>query len=241
MTPPLLRRLLDFLYPSYCQLCDTALTHGRCLCDHCQSHLPRVEAPYCNRCGECYDGVLKNDFICPNCSTMSLSFEFARAALHSEAGARQLVHDFKYLRQIHLAPTLGHLLVPALEDPRFEPYRHGSLLVPVPLFWKRLRQRQFNQAEQLAIQLSLRSGIPWTNALKRTRNTQTQTRYSRAKRLKNLTNAFTCHPSRQSLIQNRSVILIDDVFTTGSTANACAKALLEAGADKVAVLTVLRG
>jgi len=111
----------------------------------------------------------------------------------------------------------------------------------VPLFWKRQRKRQFNQSEQIAKHLSARTGIPAHNVLCRTRNTQTQTRFSRAKRLKNLKNAFAIKRNTTTLIQDKPVILIDDVFTTGSTANECTKVLLDHGASKVAILTVLRG
>ena len=234
-------RLLDFIYPARCQICECGLTHGRHLCPACTGKLPRIEAPYCERCGEAYDGQINAPFICPNCHQLKFSFEFALAALHSEGEGRHLIHDFKYLRQIHLGAELARLAELALADPRFAPYQTSGLLVPVPLFWKRKRKRQFNQSEQIAKHLSERTNIPTHNILNRIRNTKTQTRFSRAKRLKNLKNAFAINRSTSPLIQDKPIILIDDVFTTGSTANECSRILIENGASKVAILTVLRG
>ncbi len=234
-------RILDFIYPARCQICEIALSHGRHLCPACESQLPIVEPPFCSKCGECFDGKINDSFLCPNCHNLTFSFEFARAALKSEGNARELIHDFKYLRQIHLAPELGRLATLALEDPRFDNYRKNGILVPVPLFWKRQRMRRFNQSEQIARHISKQTGIPTLNALKRTRNTETQTRFSRSKRLKNLKGAFDLKAKHKATIQSHPIILVDDVFTTGSTANECSRTLIKNGASSVAVLTVLRG
>lgn len=238
---PFVSRLLDLIYPAYCELCEVPLSHGNSLCQRCYLDLPLIEPPFCDSCGECYDGQISSQLICPNCSQMTLHFEFARAALHSKDGARQLIHDFKYLHKIHLADELGRLAELALQDARFTPYRQDGILVPVPLFWKRQRQRQFNQSEQIAKHLGIRSGIPMHNILRRFRNTETQTHFSRSKRLQNLKGVFTLPAKHLAHLNNRPVILIDDVFTTGATANECARVLLDSGASRVAILTVLRG
>ena len=234
-------QVLDLLYPAACHLCEVKLSEGRHLCAACSDNLNYIEPPFCSHCGECYDGDIDTQFICPNCHQLQFDFDFALAALHSEGGGRELVHDFKYMRQIHLARDLAELTEKALEDSRFQPYLDDGLLVPVPLYWMRQRKRRFNQAEEIAKKLSASTKIPFCNALKRTRNTQTQTRFSRAKRLENLASAFALKKRYTALIKGKHIILLDDVFTTGSTANECAKALVQAGAKKVAVLTVLRG
>ncbi|MCP5535321.1 MAG: ComF family protein [Akkermansiaceae bacterium] len=234
-------RLLDLIYPATCHLCHCPLTHGRHLCEPCGESLHYIEAPFCSRCGECFDGKIDDVFICPNCHGLELDFEFARAALHSEGDGRTLVHDFKYRRQIYLADELGRLIKTALDDPRFQPYLDRGILVPVPLHWLRLRKRKFNQSEEIAASLAKITSLTLVNALKRIRNTETQTRFSRAKRLENLAEAFEVRKKYQSHIHGREIILVDDVFTTGSTANECAKLLMKHGASRVAVLTLLRG
>ena len=237
----LANKILDLIYPAACHLCECSLSNGRHLCTPCANKLHYIEPPFCTNCGECYDGNIETDFICPNCHQLEFDFDFARAAIHSEAGGRDLVHDFKYMRQIHLASELARLMETALEDSRFSPYQKDGFFVPVPLFWIRQRKRRFNQAEEIGKTLSARTDIPLHNALRRTRNTKTQTRFSRAKRLENLKSAFTLKSSYKKQIQGQRIILLDDVFTTGSTANECAKVLKSAGAKNIAVLTVLRG
>jgi len=234
-------RLLDFIYPTTCHYCQRALTHGRQLCTPCRDSLHFVEPPFCSRCGECYDGSIKSKFICPNCHDLKLNFDFARAALHSDGEGRALVHDLKYRHQIHLSVEIARLLEYALEDTRFAPYKKSGILIPVPLHWLRLRKRRFNQSEEIARSLEKLTTFTTLNALKRIRNTQTQTRFTRKQRLENLKGAFRLKPRFQSIIRDHPVILVDDVFTTGSTANECAKVLTENGATRVAVLTLLRG
>ncbi|MBT8038284.1 MAG: ComF family protein [Verrucomicrobiae bacterium] len=238
---PLTNRFLDFIYPATCHLCQRSLTQGRHLCDPCTDTLHLITPPFCSQCGESYDGKIHADFICPNCHDLDFSFDFAKAALHSDGEGRALVHDFKYRRQIHLARELGRLAAIALDDPRFHPYLNDGILIPVPLYRLRLRKRKFNQSEEIAKCLAKNRQLTAVNALKRNRNTQTQTRFSRAKRLANLSGAFDITPRFKARIQDKRVILLDDVFTTGSTANECAQVLVKNGASHVAVLTVLRG
>ncbi len=221
-----------------------SLSHGSYLCDSCADSLRPIEAPFCDRCGETFDGAITDTFTCPNCHDICFAFDFALAALHSEGEARALIHDFKYRSQIHLATDIGKLTQLALANPRFAPYLEAGILIPVPLFWWRKRKRRFNQAEEIARSLAKHTphhNLTVINALKRTRNTQTQTRFSRKKRLHNLAGAFQIKPRYKNTILNKPVILIDDVFTTGSTANECAKVLISNGAQRVAVLTTLRG
>lgn len=239
--PGFVSRILDYIYPAQCHLCQESLTHGRHLCSSCCESLHYTEPPFCLLCGECYDGDIRSDFTCPNCHDLKLDFEFARAPLHASGQGRTLLHDFKYRRHIHLAGELGDLLNQGLSDPRFAPYLDDGILVPVPLHWTRQRSRRFNQAEELTLQLQKRTGMPYKDMLKRTRKTATQTRFSRSKRLENLTGAFALKARYRRRLQGKRIILVDDIFTTGSTANACAKVLLKNGAAQVAVLTLLRG
>ncbi|PID81730.1 amidophosphoribosyltransferase [bacterium DOLZORAL124_64_63] len=243
MTPvkKMAARFLDFIYPAACHLCHRPLKYGRHLCTACSESLHYIEPPFCSRCGEAFDGAIGGEFVCPNCHELKLHFDFARAALHSDDNGRKMVHDLKYGRQIHLADSLASLAATALDDPRFSTYLETGMLVPVPLHWMRQRKRRFNQSEEIARCLAKLTRLPAVNALRRDRNTETQTRFSRKKRLKNLTNAFSAKPRHHPQINGSHIILVDDVFTTGSTANECAKTLKSAGAKAVSVLTVLRG
>ncbi|MEM7385050.1 MAG: hypothetical protein AAF514_08910 [Verrucomicrobiota bacterium] len=135
---------------------------------------------------------------------------------------------------------LAHLLSRALEEPRIVGQRDW-VLVPVPLHHRRKREREFNQAEELARFLAKSSGLPWVQALKRHRYTLTQTSLRRNERRENLNGAFSIRSRGVGRIQDRSVLLVDDVFTTGSTASECAGVLRDEGVKKVVVITVGRG
>ncbi|MGB2559971.1 MAG: ComF family protein [Akkermansiaceae bacterium] len=234
-------RILDYIYPAQCHLCKRSLNCGTYLCNTCSKSLDYTEHPFCQLCGEAYEGDIRSDFSCHNCHNLSFDFEFARAPLHASGDGRTLLHDYKYRRLIHLTGDLGDLLHKGLSDPRFTPYLNSGILVPVPLHWTRQRKRRFNQAEELSLHLSKRTGMNCRDMLERKRKTTTQTRFNRSRRLENLSGAFALKPRFQEEIQGRHIILVDDIFTTGSTANACARVLLKSGATQVAVLTLLRG
>lgn len=237
-------RLLDLLYPPSCAICTVGLTHGRSLCDACGGDLPRLAAPFCQSCGEMFEGKIDGPFSCPNCSDQAFAFEFARPAMRRDERTLDLIHRLKYGREIHLAAELGRLACESFADPRFAPALDGAWpLVPVPLHHKRLQHRHFNQAEEIALALARHTGLPVLKALRRSRQTETQTRLSRKQRMENLRGAFeiTRHGRRWIETSPAGAVLLDDVLTTGSTVNECAKTLCRAGFRKVFVVTVMRG
>jgi competence protein ComFC len=238
------RRLLDLLYPAACAVCRQTTSDGRLLCPGCDAQLPRLRRPFCDCCGEHFDGAIDGRFDCPNCGKLEFSFQFARPAMLRDLRLRELIHRLKYGREIHLAVELGRLAREALADPRFEtPLLDQWPLVPVPLHRSRLRFRHFNQAAEIALQVAALSGLPMVAALDRVRPTTTQTSLTRAERLANLRGAFALSRAGRALAADppAGVILVDDVLTTGSTVDACAKALVRAGIRRVAVITVMRG
>jgi len=237
-------RLLDFLYPPECALCGTELTGENSLCGDCSNSLPRLREPFCTTCGECFDGRIDDDFDCPNCTGARFAFDFARPALRRDPCALELVHRLKYAREIHLAHSLGGILGEALDDPRFsQALRERWPLVPVPLHRSRMRQRHFNQAQELARAVSRLTNLPLHPCLRRIRSTGTQTVLGRKARQQNLKGAFQMgHPPfRPMAVPKPGAILVDDVFTTGSTLNECAATLRKAGCPSVVCISLLRG
>lgn len=233
-------RLLDLVYPGVCQLCDEPTPGGAGLCRDCRAGLPGLGDTFCAGCGERFDGAIDEVFQCPNCRGQDFAFAFARPALRRSEGAMTLVHGLKYERRLHLARELGRLACRAFdEDRRLDEARAGGWpLVPVPLFWKRRRWRQFNQAAEIARETGRRLGLPVVPALRRIRSGESQTRLTRAQRLQNLRGAF--RPTRR-LVPGPGAVLIDDVFTTGATSHECARTLRRAGIQKVVVVTAMRG
>jgi ComF family protein len=240
----LLGRMLDFVYTPQCALCGEVLSDGRSLCASCDEELPRLTAPFCMKCGEPFQGLIEDEFKCTNCSELAFSFEFARPAMMRDARTRDLVHQLKYGRAIHLAEELGRLAVESLADERFRPALAARWpLVPVPLHRARFQHRNFNQAAEIARVMAQHTGLPVLAALKRVRATNTQALLGRKQRLNNLRGAFAItRAGRRHLAKTkRGVILIDDVLTTGSTVQACAAVLRRAGFKTVLVVTVMRG
>lgn len=239
----MIRRLLDLFYPPLCELCREVLSDGRSLCDTCAGDLKRIETPYCQKCGEAFEGQIEGDFSCPNCANVQLDFDFARSPLHAAGPARELVHALKYRSRFYLSDELGPFFMELLEnDERLQNLPKDSLIIPVPLHWWRQQVRQGNQAHELAKAFSTLSGHILFPALQRVRRTETQTRLTRKQRLSNLHNAFRIREKMREKLAGKTVILIDDVFTTGSTAHECARLLKKKGpVERVIVLTLLRG
>jgi ComF family protein len=237
--------VIDLLYPPDCALCGARLRGHHSLCEPCAGDLPRIVEPFCQTCGMAYQGIVNHAFECPNCSGISFAFEFARPAMLKDTRTLDLIHQLKYQRSLHLGHELGKLAAEAFHsDPRLAvALAENWPLVPVPLHRSRLIHRHFNQAEEIALGISHQTGLPVISALRRTRDTGTQTRLSRKQRMKNLQGSFEISKAGEMLIgQNpHGVVLIDDVLTTGSTVNECAKTLRREGIRKVVVVTVMRG
>ena len=187
--------------------------------------LERLEPPFCPQCGEPAAAI---EGLCGFCRKGDYRFDFARSALLFSGTLREIIHHLKYADRVSLANPLGDILKECLDS---EPFT-GNRIIPVPLHRRRERQRGFNQAELIAARL----GRPLaTRLLRRRKNTPTQTGLSRGERKRNLAGAFEVRGPVDG-----TVILVDDVFTTGSTMNEIARTLKRAGAQRVEVLTVAR-
>jgi ComF family protein len=167
-----------------------------------------------------------------------VAFEWARSAVTAQDTVLEAIHLYKYKRALCLEPFLASLLVRAAA-PRLV-WTDWDAMVPVPLFPARQRDREFNQAERLARHLSRATGIPVQSGwVKRIEPTKSQTRLSREERKENMRGAFACRPGAD--LSGARLLMVDDVFTTGSTTNACATELRRSGATRVCVWTLARG
>jgi competence protein ComFC len=228
------------LYPPHCAGCGAALTGPAAgyLCRACRRARTRLTGPRCGVCSQPYGGALTGPFRCMNCGDRELAFEFAASAYRTRGVVRDLIHQFKYNRQMHLRHVLARMLAEGFRDARLSDLRPDAV-VPVPLHPARRREREFNQAEVLALLAGPRLALPVEDCLRRTRYTLTQTHHHREERFSNLEGAFALRPG--AAVEGKLLALVDDVLTTGSTADACARALREAGAAAVVVITVARG
>ena len=230
--------LLSLLYPPHCALCGSDTMAGRHLCEPCLAKAARIDAPFCRQCSQPFDGAIESEFTCSNCEGRRFHFDCAVSRYRSTGLVRELVHRFKYDRCLYLRNPLAEWLAETLDDARITAHSF-DYLVPVPLHAARMREREFNQADVLARLVADRHGERVLHALRRVRYTTTQTRLDRSERMRNLRNAFRVRHSRT--VSGSHLILVDDVFTTGSTVDECARVLKKAGAASVRVITVARG
>ena len=228
------------LYPPACVCCGTALGSGEYLCGPCHGAAPPIKAPFCRTCSQPFAGDFpEGEFTCSDCLRRKFAFDCAVSAWRHAGVVRELVLRFKYGGEHFLRRPLSAWLADAWEtDPRLRDGPPVAALVPVPLHPRRRRERGFNQAESLCRLLGKRTGLPTWNALRRVRFTEPQARLGRDERLENLRGAFAT--ARRRPVSGAHLLLVDDVFTTGTTVDECARTLRQAGAASVRVLTVAR-
>jgi len=229
--------LLDLLFPPLCHSCGVFLpAAGEVkLCETCLVGVCPIESPLCSCCGHPFATEGGMDHLCGRCSLAPPPFHAARAAFRFDKTTRDLIHGFKYGCTVQLRRPLGLLAAARLGE--FAAGFAADLLMPVPLHIRRLRQRGFNQSLLLAELFSKRWEIPLCrNNLQRTRWTEPQINLSAAEREANVKGAFSL--AKASAVAGKRVLLVDDVYTTGSTVRECSRVLRQEAGAVTAVLTV---
>lgn len=230
------RAALDVALPTLCAACREPVA-GDGLCAACWGQLSFIEPPFCPRLGIpfVYDpgpGVLSMQ-----AAAAPPAFHRARAAVRYDDVAKTLVHALKYQDRTDLAPIMGRWMARA----GGELLADAELLVPVPLHWRRAWSRRYNQSGALAKIIARHHHTRVAgDVLRRVRPTRHQIGLSKAERAANVQGAFAVDPAKAAEIAGRRVVLIDDVLTSGATADACARALLRAKARQVDVLVFAR-
>ncbi|MEM1442250.1 MAG: ComF family protein [Verrucomicrobiota bacterium] len=255
--PPRLRQsLVGWIYPPCCASCEIPLAAERqievpFLCRDCEDGLVEIPDGYCPACGQSYEVPVGLTVPCGNCGGRELFFDYAISAYRSSGSTREMMHAYKYGKQLHLSRLFGYLLHEVWKDSRLEEVE-SWWVVPVPLHPRRQRQRGFNQALEIAKEFVASApetrNLKLHSCLKRTRHTVRQAQLDRKERLSNLKNAFSVMqiPSLEGSPEP-GILLIDDVMTTGTTVSECARVLRKSLEKKgseaplIVGLTVLRG
>ena len=222
------RTALNLLFPLWCLGCGQ---EGDLICPSCRGRLPRIIPPICPRCGISQSSSV----LCPTCSSQRHEIDGIRSPFRFEAVIRQAIHELKYKNLRAIAEPLAELLSDHLTANPIP----GEVLVPVPLHQKRVKERGYNQSELLSQELGKLVSLPViADCLIRKRHAPPQTRTATAdERRSNVAAAFICRDPR---LQNKKVLLIDDVATSGATLDACAAALKASRASSVWGLTLAR-
>lgn len=235
-----IRQVVRFLLPIHCSSCSSLLTDDPIphFCTDCWSSIALMPEARCSRCDRPFPSSIATTYspthVCQPCAERPPSYTKAWTLYPYTPPLQHAIRLLKYQDKVSLAAPLAALMIA-----RLPPLESIDLIIPIPLHSEKLRQREFNQALLLAdaIGQSLDIPVSYTNLI-RTVSTPAQTTLSRKSRLKNLRRAFAVrHPHA---ILKRRILLIDDVFTTGTTVNECAKALRRAGSADVFALTLSR-
>ncbi len=235
--PRLLNNALDVLLPPRCIATGDIVEAPGLLSPSAWSALTFIENPLCTTCGLPFAFAAPLGSICASCIDLEPVFDRARSAVVYNDASRKLVIDFKYGDKLHFAQTFAPWMMRAGESLLEE----TDALIPVPLHPRRLWMRRFNQSALLAQVIAKRAGkgcLP--DGLIRLRHTVPQKGLSRGHRSDNVKNAFAVNGRYLADIRGKSMLLIDDVFTSGATLNECARTLKKHGAASVHVLTIAR-
>ena len=225
------------MLPPTCPGCRAVVAEPQTLCLDCWSTLTFLGPPCCDGCGHPFDYAVPERTLCGACARERPPFDRARAALLYDEKSRDLVLAFKHADRTETTRLFAKWMAHAGRDL----LSTADVIVPVPLHWTRLFQRRYNQSVLLAHGLGGLAGkavLP--DGLLRTRNTPSQGRFGRLGRARNVRGAFKVKPRTALKLRDKRVLLVDDVYTTGATLRACAKALWRAGASSVDVLVLAR-
>jgi competence protein ComFC len=241
MLSRLWRDKFDVIFPRCCVHCGGVVEDGRLrhLCPACERLLFVVRPPNCSTCGFPFFGETEVNRLCPHCELLEPKFGEGRTAILLKGSGRSLVHALKYHHGLQVLEDIAAIMAAV---PGYAEYLRDAMLVPVPLHPKKQAKREYNQSRLLAGCAVRAAGgrAEVAELLVRVLHTESQTHYDRAARQKNLKNAFalaigaTINPAQR-------YVLVDDVFTTGSTLNACAAVLRRSGVVKLDVVTFGHG
>ena len=231
------RRLLDAVLPPLCLGCGEIIAEPGALCAACWPGFSFIAAPHCARCGTPFAEEIGDGALCGACLRRPPRYRKARAALVYDDSSKKLVLPFKHGDRTDMARSCGRWMARAGAELLAE----AELVAPVPLHWRRLFTRRYNQAVLLARAVAREGRARLApDLLRRARWTGSQAGLKANERRDNVRRAFTLHPVWREAVKDKAVLLVDDVLTTGATVEACALALQRAGARHVDVLTLAR-
>lgn len=231
----LLREMAEIFYPPHCPVCDEIMRPGEMLCESCRQKVHTVSEPVCKRCGK----PLQNERLeyCTDCTKRSHAFRQGKAVFVYRGGIRESMYRFKYGNRREYAAFYAKEAAKLYKD--WIRKNKIEVIVPIPMYLWKKRRRGYNQAEVFASALGRELGLPVEkNLIRRVRNTVPQKKLNDKERIRNLKNAFQLVPD---IVKYNQILLIDDIYTTGSTMDAVAGTLLCGGAKNIYFICISIG
>jgi competence protein ComFC len=235
----MLGALINLLYPALCRVCSKKIDKfDHNICGDCGKKIKERLPPFCVKCGKRLKGEPELIDTCPDCKKDTLYFDRAWSACHYDDPLKSLIHDFKYKKITSLSTDFTDMLINFIK-------KHNigidcDMILSIPMHPDRLLKREINHSDILARDLGKKLGISCReNTLRKTKNTLPQSKLKREARIKNLHLSFSLKDN--SAVRNKNILLVDDLFTTGSTVNECSRLLKNSGARRVEIITLARG
>lgn len=232
--------MLDIIFPTLCICCKKAST-GQQLCESCYSEIRFIDSTgICKSCGIPFNSLSEPPQTpvsrCGRCIKENVNFSICRSVAHFDGTIRELLHGFKYKKKLGLGGFFSKLITDHFPND----LKGFDMLIPVPIHIRKLRQREYNQSAVFVNYISRKIKCEKDLfSLVKSRETDPQVNFKNSNmRKRNVLKSFSVRNPKK--VKKRSILLVDDVYTSGATLNECAKVLLEAGADKVKALTLLR-
>ncbi|MFA5388368.1 MAG: ComF family protein [Candidatus Omnitrophota bacterium] len=235
----MLKTVVNLLYPVLCRVCGGRTDkYNRNVCPACAKSIKERLPPFCARCGRRLEGDPEQVNVCADCKKDEPYFDRAWSAFHYDGPLKGLIHDFKYRKITSLSSDFTTLMAGFMK--KYGVGRKCGMILPVPMSPARLFEREINHSGILARKLGKEMRIPYYgNTLRKIKDTLPQSKLKRQERVKNLRSSFSLKSG--SSVRGKNILLVDDLFTTGSTVNECSRLLKESGAGYVEVITLARG
>ena len=232
-----IKQIIEMIFPSHCLGCQEIVNKDALFCNACWPKLQFITEPKCKICSYPFEfqGL---EIICAKCLAKKPAYDKLIAIFRYNYLLKKVIQSFKYHQQTHIAKKLTKLIIPKTKDILNE----AEIIAPIPLYIKRLQKRTFNQSNLIAREIMKEYDhlklIP--DLLIRIKNTRPQVELRQKQRVKNVKGAFIINPKYQTLIKGKTILLIDDITTTGATINGCAAVLKKVGSSKVLGLTIAK-
>lgn len=232
----ILGELISFVFPERCLICKT-ITLDFGLCPNCWNKISFISNPSCAICSYPFENETSEDLICGYCLQKKPSFDKAFAVMKYDENSKILIHKFKFNDQLHLTKIFSKWIINSISDNK----NNIDIIMPVPIHKFKLFFRKYNQSALLSNEIGAKLKInTLQRALIKTKYTKPQTSLSKKNRLSNIKNTIKINEKYKKEIQNKNILIIDDVYTTGATLNECAKLLKKSGCNKVYIATIAK-